>query len=786
MDQMLPSPYNIPGIGTPLHQPEEDQQILPNAMQQQHQHQQQQQQHSLATMSSPLVGFGLGTPQRSVHAYAPAPSYATPQQMMQPQTPQNLMSPMITSGSIAGQQMLSQASPAPLTPMTPHSADPGILPQLQNIVSTVNLNCKLDLKKIALHARNAEYNPKRFAAVIMRIREPRTTALIFSSGKMVCTGAKSEEDSRLAARKYARIIQKLGFTAKFLDFKIQNMVGSCDVKFPIRLEGLVLTHGQFSSYEPELFPGLIYRMVKPRIVLLIFVSGKVVLTGAKLNNRDEDYAKDEGHKHFSKGSGSVQAMTRDSSVAPTCDYPVKSHTKINITTKLQIIQALDNGQCKADIAREYGVDSQTIIYIYKQKDFISKKYTQKHSLLKEVCNLNLEQKLLNWFEQELKIGKSITEDELRNKALEILKPLNEEFTFINDWLLSFQMRHNISKYMSHDVCSNMIKENWTRFLKSADTRDIYIGGACALSYSLDYNSYLNSQNVDSYVSLLFVVNTVGSDMREAAVVGRELLELESQVKSLPVNYYYCVHSQVNYSVIIKYLTKWDNELSSKGKNIWLVLDVPESLTQSLKFENIIIVRSADLDYVRLIIEKIVECFKYHYRRLQISRTLTYGKDNCTFLDYLHMIGNAWHSVPQKYVQSLCLPPAEGNLYFNVEDDNDNDHSILQWCKQYNVSLNVDKNPSSLDKYIYCDKKLPCVYCDQLDESMQAIEVLSQKACQSTSGMDAFQAMKRLLSYLQGEGAGDSIMKYAKYLENQMEYGALLQMHQIITSTNDSM
>ncbi|XP_049868604.1 TATA-box-binding protein [Pectinophora gossypiella] len=292
MDQMLPSPYNIPGIGTPLHQPEEDQQILPNAMQQQQQQQSQQQQHSLAALgSSPLVGFGsslMGTPQRSMHTYAPTASYSTPQQMMQPQTPQNLMSPMITSGSLAGQQMLSQASPAqPMTPMTPHSADPGILPQLQNIVSTVNLNCKLDLKKIALHARNAEYNPKRFAAVIMRIREPRTTALIFSSGKMVCTGAKSEEDSRLAARKYARIIQKLGFTAKFLDFKIQNMVGSCDVKFPIRLEGLVLTHGQFSSYEPELFPGLIYRMVKPRIVLLIFVSGKVVLTGAKV--RQEIY-----------------------------------------------------------------------------------------------------------------------------------------------------------------------------------------------------------------------------------------------------------------------------------------------------------------------------------------------------------------------------------------------------------------------------------------------------------------------------------------------------------------
>uniref|UniRef100_A0AC35FJU3 TATA-box-binding protein n=1 Tax=Panagrolaimus sp. PS1159 TaxID=55785 RepID=A0AC35FJU3_9BILA len=167
----------------------------------------------------------------------------------------------------------------PATPMTVLNDVPS--PTLQNIVSTVNLGVPLDLKKIALHARNAEYNPKRFAAVIMRIRDPRTTALIFSSGKMVCTGAKSEEASRLAARKYARIVQKLGFKAKFTEFKIQNMVGSCDVRFPIQLEGLCITHSQFSAYEPELFPGLIYRMVKPRVVLLIFVSGKVVITGAK-------------------------------------------------------------------------------------------------------------------------------------------------------------------------------------------------------------------------------------------------------------------------------------------------------------------------------------------------------------------------------------------------------------------------------------------------------------------------------------------------------------------------
>jgi len=265
------------GTTTPLHHPDED---LTNF----HQQNQTNVYHNM-----------MNPPRQMAHTYPPSLT------MPQPATPQSHFVPMApASASIPENQKVHtpqsnqiDASPSPLmskgpmTPMIGTPADSSILPQLQNIVSTVNLNCKLDLKKIALHARNAEYNPKRFAAVIMRIREPRTTALIFSSGKMVCTGAKSEDDSRLAARKYARIIQKLGFNAKFLDFKIQNMVGSCDVKFPIRLEGLVLTHSKFSSYEPELFPGLIYRMVKPRIVLLIFVSGKVVLTGAKV--RQEIY-----------------------------------------------------------------------------------------------------------------------------------------------------------------------------------------------------------------------------------------------------------------------------------------------------------------------------------------------------------------------------------------------------------------------------------------------------------------------------------------------------------------
>ncbi|KAJ7261260.1 transcription factor TFIID-domain-containing protein [Mycena haematopus] len=242
-----------------------------------------QQQHGLG--GNPYQPNGLALP-------GPSPlGNPYQQQQLQPQQTK-APSPPPVSNAVAGPSTPPAAAipstPIPLTLEQQHiTAVEGIVPTLQNIVATVNLDCRLDLKTIALHARNAEYNPKRFAAVIMRIRDPKTTALIFASGKMVVTGAKSEDDSRLASRKYARIVQKLGFDAKFSEFKIQNIVGSCDVKFPIRLEGLAYSHGQFSSYEPELFPGLIYRMIKPKVVLLIFVSGKIVLTGAKV--REEIY-----------------------------------------------------------------------------------------------------------------------------------------------------------------------------------------------------------------------------------------------------------------------------------------------------------------------------------------------------------------------------------------------------------------------------------------------------------------------------------------------------------------
>ncbi|KAL0102972.1 hypothetical protein PUN28_018344 [Cardiocondyla obscurior] len=181
------------------------------------------------------------------------------------------------------QNVIPQSSMIPITPA--NSTKEVLEPCLQNVVSTVNLQTELKLMYINVRTRNSEYNPARFTGLIMRIQNPRATALIFRSGKLVCTGTRSEEDSLLAARKFARIIQKLGFPVKFSCFKIQNIVATCDLKFPIKLENLNHMHGQFSSYEPELYPGLTYRMVVPRVVLLIFVNGKVVLTGAK--NRTE-------------------------------------------------------------------------------------------------------------------------------------------------------------------------------------------------------------------------------------------------------------------------------------------------------------------------------------------------------------------------------------------------------------------------------------------------------------------------------------------------------------------
>ena len=172
-------------------------------------------------------------------------------------------------------------------------------PHIVNIVSMANLGVPLSLREIALQCKNAEYNPSRINAVIMRIKKPKAAALVFNSGIIIVLGAQDKENSKEAAKIFAKQIKNLGFNVKFSDFRIVNFVATCDLGFPIKLTKLniklnsILSKNQSNNgkdekspchYEPEVFPGLIYHMRKPELTLLIFQSGKMNFVGAK--NKD--------------------------------------------------------------------------------------------------------------------------------------------------------------------------------------------------------------------------------------------------------------------------------------------------------------------------------------------------------------------------------------------------------------------------------------------------------------------------------------------------------------------
>jgi len=118
-------------------------------------------------------------------------------------------------------------------------AKPDFVPDVLSIVASMFVGQRLDLKEIAMKSRNIEYNPDRFAPLIMRVRNPKSTSSIFASGKMIVTGTRSEEECKLAARKYARVIQKLGYKhVKVLNFEIQSISASTNLKFNVRLRNL--------------------------------------------------------------------------------------------------------------------------------------------------------------------------------------------------------------------------------------------------------------------------------------------------------------------------------------------------------------------------------------------------------------------------------------------------------------------------------------------------------------------------------------------------------------------
>lgn len=155
--------------------------------------------------------------------------------------------------------------------------------EIQNVVASTALSTQLDLRVIADQLDGAEYAPDEFPGLIYRLKKPKTAILLFHSGKVVCTGGKSQKDVEESIRTISRMVRKTGqkVTSRPV-IEIQNIVSTADLESDLDLNAIAVTLGlDRVEYEPEQFPGLVYRLEKPRVVILLFGSGKLVLTGAR-------------------------------------------------------------------------------------------------------------------------------------------------------------------------------------------------------------------------------------------------------------------------------------------------------------------------------------------------------------------------------------------------------------------------------------------------------------------------------------------------------------------------
>jgi transcription initiation factor TFIID TATA-box-binding protein len=159
--------------------------------------------------------------------------------------------------------------------------------KIENVVASTSLGVELDLQTIALALDNAEYEPEQFPGLVCRLKDPKTAALLFRSGKVVCTGAKSIDAVHKAVEIVTGKIEASGIKVnRSPEITVQNIVASSDLGAELNLNAIAIGLGlEKVEYEPEQFPGLVYRLDSPKVVVLLFGSGKLVCTGAR---RPED------------------------------------------------------------------------------------------------------------------------------------------------------------------------------------------------------------------------------------------------------------------------------------------------------------------------------------------------------------------------------------------------------------------------------------------------------------------------------------------------------------------
>jgi len=155
--------------------------------------------------------------------------------------------------------------------------------KIENVVASTSLGKELYLQVIARVLGGAEYEPEQFPGLIYRLKEPKTAILLFRSGKVVCTGAKSPENVKIAIDIVTKQIEAAGIPVKKNpEIVVQNIVATSDLGARIDLPAVAISLGGGElEYEPEQFPGLVYRIDKPKVVVLLFGSGKIVCTGAQ-------------------------------------------------------------------------------------------------------------------------------------------------------------------------------------------------------------------------------------------------------------------------------------------------------------------------------------------------------------------------------------------------------------------------------------------------------------------------------------------------------------------------
>jgi transcription initiation factor TFIID TATA-box-binding protein len=152
-----------------------------------------------------------------------------------------------------------------------------------NVVASASLGQKVNLDSVLKVFPDARYPSKQFPGIVLRLRKPRTSALIFQSGKIICTGGKNENEAYEAVENIVKgLINKGVIATKKCEFRVNNMVASVNLGRNVDLPSI--SRWQKTIYEPEQFPALIYRMEDPKVVLLIFSSGKVICLGTKNEN----------------------------------------------------------------------------------------------------------------------------------------------------------------------------------------------------------------------------------------------------------------------------------------------------------------------------------------------------------------------------------------------------------------------------------------------------------------------------------------------------------------------